>query len=129
MENKVPIRDHMASEAWYQELDQGIRFAVRVLHAKCFETCQSCQGGKGHSYDRPTIDLIATADDANGFGALAALHDYGLPVRDVSLLWQVNKSGVPGEKIWRITFWKTFCDRADEKPNFIFGYRAQGSHS
>ena len=96
IKSKSPIRDHMAPEAFYQKLDPGIRFAVRILHAKCFETCQSCQGGKGHSYDKPTVDLIAQDEDANGFGALAALHDYGLSVRDVSLLWRVNKAGVPG---------------------------------
>lgn len=113
----------MASPDWYNQLDKGIRFAVRVLHAKCIDTCQSCEGGEGHSYDRPTIDMIATAEDANGFAAVAILQEYGLPVRDVSLLWPL-KNGLPYEKLWRITFWETMEDRSNELPMFIHNYEA-----
>jgi hypothetical protein len=81
----------MMPDGWYLRLDAGIRFAVRVLHAAGgVETCQSCQGGQGHAYDRATVDLIASSDDALGFRALAALHEYRLPVRDVSLVWSVR---------------------------------------
>lgn len=121
----------MMPESWYVGLDAGIRFAVRVLHAQGLETCQSCQGGpdperpeRGHAYDRPTVDLPASVDDCVGFEALAALHAYGLNVRDVSLLWTVN-NGLPNEKIWRITLWKTYEDRANDKPMFVKGWRAQ----
>ena len=116
---------------WYGQLDEGIRFAVRVLHARGFETCQSCQGGadpkrprRGHAYDRPTVDMVATADDAWGFAALSALQDYGLPVRDVSIVWSI-KNGLPHEKLWRITFWKPMNERAGEIPMFIYSYKAQ----
>ena len=115
----------MMPESFYQGLDAGIRFAVRVLHAAGgIETCQSCQGGKDHSYDRPTIDMIAGGNDATGFRALAALVDYGLPVSDVAILWNV-KNGLPYEKLWRITFFETMEARADDKPSFVYGYRAQ----
>ena len=120
----APMRDKMESEAFYQSLDTGIRFAVRVLHAHGFDTCQSCQGGKGHSYDEPTVEMVAQGDDAEGFGALAALRAYGLPVCAVAIVWPVQ-NGLPYEKNWRITFRKTMEDRADHKPIFIFGYRAQ----
>ena len=110
-------------EKSYRSLDPGIRFAVRVLHAAGFETCQSCQGGKGHAYDKPTVDLRAEADDARGFGALAALRSYGLPIAEVAIVWPV-RNGYPYEKLWRITFGKTIEDRADEKPSFVFGYIA-----
>jgi len=119
-----PIRDVMWPEASYQSLDPGIRFAVRVLHAAGIETCQSCQGGKGHSYDEPTVEMIATGDDAYGFGALAALRGYGLPVAAVAIIWPV-RNGLPYEKNWRITFSATMEDRADDKPMFVYGYRAQ----
>lgn len=123
--NTNPIRDMMMPEAFYQDLDPGIRFAVRVLHAAGgLETCQSCQGGKGHSYDRPTIDMIATGDGAKGFRALAELADYGLHVRDVSIIWPI-KYGLPYEKLWRITFWRSMEERADEQPMFVYGYQAQ----
>lgn len=120
----LPIRDMMADPAFYAELDPGIRFAVRVLHAHGhIDTCQSCEGGPGHAYDHPTVDLIATADDALGFAALAALRSYGLPVMAVALHWNVRHS-LPYEKLWRITFSQTMEERADEIPNFIYGYRA-----
>ena len=122
--NRPPIRDVMMPESFYQALDRGIRFAVRVLHANGFETCQSCQGGKGHSYDRPTVEMVALGDDAEGFGAIAALQSYCLPLSELSILWNL-RNGLPFEKLWRITFFKTMEDRADEKPMFVYGYRAQ----
>ncbi len=120
-----PLRDMMMPDAWYEDLDVGIRFAVRVLHAAGgIETCQSCQGGKGHSYDRPTVDLLASADDAVGFHALAALQAYGLPVADLAIVWNI-KNGLPYEKLWRVTFSTTMEDRAKDRPNFVNGYIAQ----
>lgn len=113
---------------WYESLDPGIRFAVKVLHAATIETCQSCQGGpdperpdRGHAYPIPTIDMIAGRDDAIGFAAVAALQQYGLPVRDLSIVWNIH-NGLPYERLWRVTFWMTMEARADEWPIFIFGY-------
>jgi hypothetical protein len=123
---RMPIRDKMWPDASYKSLDVGIRFAVHVLHAGGFDTCQSCQGGKGHAYDQPTVEMIAGADDALGFGALKVLQAYGLPVRDVAILWPVQH-GLPYEKLWRITFFKTMEDRADEVPIFIHCYRASAA--
>lgn len=120
----VPIRNMMASDDWYQTLDRGIRFAVRVLHAAGFETCQSCQGGKGHAYDEPTVDMVSTGDDAEGFGALAALQSYGLPVSAVAIVWPV-RNGLPYERLWRITFRREMAERANDTPIFIYGYQAQ----
>ena len=121
---RAPIRDKMWPDKSYRDLDRGIRFAVRVLHAAGFDTCQSCEGGKGHAYDQPTVEMVAGGDDALGFGALAALQAYGLPVADISIIWPI-RYGTPYEKNWRITFFKTMEDRADEKPIFVYGYRAQ----
>ena len=118
----MPIRNHMWSDASYKDLDAGIRFAVRVLHAAGIDTCQSCQGGKGHAYDQPTVEMVSTGGDAEGFAALAALHGYGLPVADIAIRWPV-KNGLPYERLWTITFRKTMEDRADEKPMFIHGYQ------
>lgn len=117
----MPQRDHMLSEAFYPALDAGIRFAVRVLHAAGLETCQSCQGGKGHAYFEPTIDMISTGDDAEGFRALAALQSHGLPVSEIAIAWPV-RHGLPYERLWRITFRKTMEDRANDRPMFIHGY-------
>jgi hypothetical protein len=114
----------MMPDAWYLNLDPGIRFAVRVLHAAGgVETCQSCQGGEGHSYSQPTVDIIAGGDDALGFRALAALHEYGLPVDAVSIVWNVQH-GLPYERLWRVTFSRPMPERADDRPNFIHSYMA-----
>ncbi len=122
----APVRNHMSEESVYQTMDAGIRFAVRVLHAAGIgDTCQSCQGGEGHSYDRPSIDLGAGGSDALGFAALAALHAYGIDVRDVSIVWSIQ-NGLPYEKLWRITLWKSYPERADEQPVFVASYVASG---
>jgi hypothetical protein len=55
---------------------------------------------------------------------VAALQDYGLPLRDLSIVWELNKNGQPYEKLWRITFWKTMPERADETPIFVRAYRS-----
>lgn len=112
----------MWETAEYAGLDHGIRFAVKVLHARGIETEQSCQGGPGHSYDWPTVDLPSTACRAEGFAALAALADYGLPVTTVSLLWTVDALGFPVERLWRITFARPMPERADDEPIFLWSY-------
>lgn len=121
-----PVR----TKAWphlsdYSGLDAGIRFAVRVLHARGYETCQSCQGGDGHAYDWPTVDLIAGLRDSAGFGAVAELVPYDLPLRSVAQVWNLDALGRPFETVWRITFRHDFPERADEPLMFLWGYQAQ----
>jgi hypothetical protein len=123
---KTVMRDIMEPENFYKGLDKGIRFAVRVLHAAGIYTCQSCEGGKGHSYAEPTVDIPPRGwSDAEGFRALAALHAYDLPVQSIAILWNIE-TGLPVERIWRVTFSDTMIARADEKPMFIHGYRTYG---
>src|ERR1035437_4395742 len=97
------LRHKMSSDAFYAALDPGIRFAVRVLHAHGIETGQSCQGGEGHAYERPTIDLWEGSGSGSGagFAALHSLGQYGLEVRLISLVWRVER-GLPYEHFWRI---------------------------
>lgn len=122
----APLRSKMEPPEWYEELDPGIRFAVRVLHAKGIETGQSCQGGEGHCYPEPTVDLTGGGyDNPDGFAALAALRGYGLPVSGIAIHWNVSAhSGLPFERFWRITFSRACPERADEIPMFIWGYQA-----
>jgi hypothetical protein len=120
----APIRSKMEDEEFYQGLDVGIRFAVRVLHAAGIETGQSCQGGASHCYPEPTVEFRADADDARGFAALSALQTYGLKVSTVSLRWHIF-NGLPYEKLWQITFVRTMEERADEEPGVVWGYQFQ----
>jgi hypothetical protein len=120
-----PFRDHLRSEEFYAALDLGIRFAVYVLHAAGIDTSQSCQGGEGHAYHRPTIEIAAGDHCVEGFAALAALEAYGLHVSEVALAWPVQH-GMPYEKNWRIELAASCEERADEIPGFIAAYRAAG---
>lgn len=121
----APIRwDKIMSESFYKTLDDGIRFPVRILHAHGFDTCQSCQGGKGHAYLEPTIDMVAGGKgDVEGIAALGPLAQYGLPVSTIGLIWNIDE-GLPYEKLWRITFSRDMRDGASQKPIFEWGYRA-----
>jgi hypothetical protein len=114
-------RTRMMPPRWYDQLDTGIRFPVRVLHAAGLETCQSCQGGPDHAYPEPTVDLLGPGL-STGSAALAALEDYGLDVLGVALHWTVV-GGLITERIWRVTFRRPYPERADDVPFFVHASR------
>lgn len=101
----------------YADLDEGVRFAVKVLHAAGIYTGQSCQGGEGHAYAEPTVDLWAD-EFSTGWAALHALTQYGLPVESISRTWSIE-NGEPRGPFWRIIFRRTMSERADEFPVFV----------
>ncbi len=121
MSAELPVRDHMSQGPFYAGLDVGIRFAVRVLHAAGIDTVECCQGGQGHAFAVPTVDL--PPEPGLGFAALAALATYGLDVCDVSIVWSVE-GGMPTERRWRITLRRAYPERSDATPNFVTCYRA-----
>lgn len=88
-------------------VDDGIRYAVRVLLAKGIETHQSCQGGAGHAYPYPTVDF--GGDNGAGYRAFGIALSYGLPVRDLSRVWYNNYGELDGP-LWRLTFRKPVPD-------------------
>ena len=64
-------------------------------------TIQSCQGGKGHSYEYPTVDFLGNG--AEMFLALSIAINHELPVRQISQVWTIeNKRMI--EPIWRMEF-------------------------
>jgi len=124
MKQDAVVRDLVATDEWYADkVDAGVRYPVRVLHAHGIETAQSCQGGAGHAYHEPTIDLPAQGSDALGFAALAALRDNGVDVLDVALVWSVV-GGLPHQKLWRVQLRATYEARVDDRPLFTHGYWA-----
>lgn len=82
-------------------LDLGIRHFVLILRSQGIETCQSCQGGPGHSFLEPTIEFYG--EQAEGPRAVAATITYGLPVANLRREWSVRNGEIHGP-IWSITF-------------------------
>ena len=76
---------------------------VKVLRDNHIETYESCQGGKGHSYREPTVRFHGNR--AEGFRALAAAMNHGLPAKDLRRTWSVIDGELVGPE-WEITFWE-----------------------
>lgn len=86
-----------------EDLDPGIRDAVAALRSWDLPTCQSCEGGDGHAYKRPTVDVLADEDlELEGRYVLSVALEAGLPVRDFGISWTV-RDGEAVEPVWRIT--------------------------
>jgi hypothetical protein len=98
------------------ELDPGIREAVRVLRNSGIDTLSSCEGRKNPGYDPrrdgphhgdwPYVTINGTSADA--FIALGAAIKEGLSVRSIEQSWFVypEAPSVPVGPQWRITFWQ-----------------------
>jgi hypothetical protein len=105
----------MRSYIKWNQLDIGIRKAVRVLRENGIETLSSCEGRKAPGYspkrdgahhgDWPYVVISGTAADA--FIAVGAALRHGLPVRSIEQSWFVYPEAptVPIGPQWRITFW------------------------
>jgi hypothetical protein len=82
-------------------LDAGIRRAVELLREGGVETFESCEGGWGHSFYRPTVKFYGTT--AAGWRALAVCKDSALPVRTLERVWDLEE-GEPSGPYWQIVF-------------------------
>lgn len=82
-------------------LDRGVAKAVEILRAAGIETCQSCEGGKGHAYPEPTVDFRGTPEA--GWRALSACIAHGLPVSELRRVWSFENNEPVGP-LWAITF-------------------------
>lgn len=82
-------------------LDEGIATAVAILRAAGVNTFESCEGGKGHAYPVPTVRFHGNR--AEGFKAVAALMNEGLPVAELRRTWPLN-DGEPTGPHWEVTF-------------------------
>jgi hypothetical protein len=81
-------------------LDLGIVEPVKALMDAGLQTAESCEGGEGHAYDRPTIVLIGGS--ADGWKALAVCKDLRFTVRSLERVWDVE-DGEPRGPWWRLT--------------------------
>jgi hypothetical protein len=90
--------------ATVKALDAGIRQVVVSFNDAGIQTAESCEGGKGHSYEHPTVVLLgATAD---GWRAFALCLDLGFPVRALARTWDIENDE-PRGPWWQITFSST----------------------
>ena len=82
-------------------LDERIAHAVHVLRAAGVETCESCQGGKGHVFPEPTIQFHGGPGE--GFRAYGIAIQNGLPVYGIRRLWTVDDNELTGP-VWEMVF-------------------------
>lgn len=82
-------------------LDQEIEPIVHILRAHGVETCQSCQGGPGHSYPVPTVDFLG--DESAGWRALSVAIAFAMPIAELRRTWPVRNLSV-GSPVWQMTF-------------------------
>ena len=86
------------------QLDAGIRRAVLILRQGGIETFESCQGGNGHAYREPTVRF--RGDRSEGYKALAAAMQAGLPVAELRRVWPILDGEATGPW-WELTFVST----------------------
>jgi len=82
-------------------LDLGIAKAMRVLCAARVHAFESCEGGEGHAYDRPTVAFYGST--AEGWRALAACKEVALPVVRLERAWDMDE-GEPSGPYWMLVF-------------------------
>jgi len=92
---------HLDRQQFDPPLDPGIKKAVEVLVDAGIETFESCEGGSGHAYPEPTVRFYG--DRSEGFKALAAVLQSGLPVCALRRTWPVLE-GEPTGPWWELTF-------------------------
>lgn len=89
-------------------LDRGIRLIVEALVRAGVETVESCEGGDGHHWKRPTV--LFRGDAADGYYALAVALKHNFPVWQLRRTWVV-RGGITGistaelqEPLWELVF-------------------------
>lgn len=82
-------------------LDPGIAPYVHALLREGVETFESCEGGAGHAYERPTIRFHGHRDE--GLRATAIALRLCLPVSSLRRTWDVIEGELTGPH-WEIEF-------------------------
>jgi hypothetical protein len=84
-------------------IDKGIAHEVRVLWENGIETCESCEGGRGHAFPEPTVCFYG--QHSEGFKALAIALQHGLRVSELRRYYSIE-DGEPVGPLWAMTFRK-----------------------
>jgi len=100
-----PNLDLQSDYAWALEhfrgerIDPGIAHVVRLFMEHGIETRQSCQGGDGHAYPYPTVDI-----GRQPWKALDVANDYGMPVMEITRSWRIEDGCPEDHPTWSIVF-------------------------
>lgn len=89
--------------AFSPPLDAGIKRFVEILSDAGIETCESCQGGKGHAYAEPTIRFLGGRGE--GFRALGIAMTNALPIAELRRTWPITDD-VPVGPYWELVFFR-----------------------
>lgn len=85
----------------YADMDRGIRRVVRILFENGIETTESCEGGRGHAFAKPTVRFIG--QQADGFRALAVCSIHRIRVTELRRVWSIE-NGEPVGPYWEMIF-------------------------
>jgi len=97
-----PANIQRAQELYFDmPLDEGIRDFVIKLVANGVETFESCEGGPGHAFPKPTVRF--EGQNSEGFRALSVALENGLPVSELRRVWGVIDNLAHGPW-WEMTF-------------------------
>ena len=91
-------------EIFSPPLDNGIEQEVKILNKAGVETFESCQGGNGHAYPKPTIRFHG--DRSEGFRVLAIAMQNGFQIESISRIWPIL-DGEPTGPWWEMTLSST----------------------
>ena len=69
------------------ELDPQIAPYVTLLNQNGVETFESCQGGKGHAFQAPTIRFHG--GKAEGWKALSVAMQHAFPIEALRRVWDI----------------------------------------
>jgi len=97
----LQVQDRPAIPVPKSGIDPLIRPYVETLCEQGIETCQSCQGGKGHAYEFPTIEFWG--DRSQGWRALAIAVEKNWPVVSLLRQWDLE-DGEPIRPVWVLRF-------------------------
>ena len=86
-----------------EDLDPLIEPYVRILRRNGIETVQSCQGGEGHSFPRPTIRFTGSMGAL--WRALSILLNVDAGVSRVQIVWRVGPDQLPSGPVLEVVLY------------------------
>jgi len=104
------LRERAEEDISALKLDPGIELYVTTLRRWGVGTCQSCQGGLGHSYPEPTVEFHG--DSGALHHALWVALSHGLPVVEVRRSWNVIDMELRNP-VWQMIFKPQEVDPGD----------------